>query len=77
MGAQISACDSYGRSAILVASAIGNEEILRILIDHKANISARDHYGNTILHISAANAKLNLIEFYIEELKIPTTVKNK
>ncbi|CAG9316273.1 unnamed protein product [Blepharisma stoltei] len=77
LGAQINAIDSYGRSAILVASAVGNEEILRVLVSRRANISARDHYGNTVLHISAANAKLRFIQIYVEELKIPVSVKNK
>lgn len=76
-GAYTSIMDSYRRTPILVGSAVGNEDIIRLLVSFRANLASRDYYGNTVLHIAAANCHLDLLKYYIEDLKIAHTLKNK
>ncbi|CAG9331736.1 unnamed protein product [Blepharisma stoltei] len=76
-GVQSNVVDSYGRSPILVASAVGNQEIIQLLVAHRSNLAARDYYGNTILHIAAANAHIHLVKYFIEELRVHYSLRNK
>jgi ankyrin repeat protein len=45
--------DREGRTAIFAASVSGlNVECVRLLVEAGANVNARDHNGNTALHVS-------------------------
>ncbi|XP_064415031.1 transient receptor potential cation channel subfamily V member 6 [Latimeria chalumnae] len=41
----------FGEHILSFAACTGNEEIVRLLIEHGANIRAQDYLGNTVLHI--------------------------
>ncbi|XP_032887097.1 transient receptor potential cation channel subfamily V member 6-like [Amblyraja radiata] len=41
----------YGEFVLSFAACIGNEEIVRTLINHNAPLDARDSLGNTVLHL--------------------------
>ncbi|XP_069474600.1 transient receptor potential cation channel subfamily V member 6-like [Ambystoma mexicanum] len=41
----------YGEFPLSFAACIGNEEITRLLIDHKARLDAQDSLGNTVFHV--------------------------
>ncbi|XP_010605995.1 transient receptor potential cation channel subfamily V member 6 isoform X1 [Fukomys damarensis] len=41
----------YGEHPLSFAACVGNEEIVRLLIEHGADIRAQDSLGNTVLHI--------------------------
>ncbi|XP_023568692.1 transient receptor potential cation channel subfamily V member 5 [Octodon degus] len=41
----------YGEHPLSFAACVGSEEIVRLLIEHGANIRAQDSLGNTVLHI--------------------------
>ena len=41
--------DSKGRTAIMVACIYEKEELLRILLDHGADLDAKDNQGKTVL----------------------------
>ncbi|XP_050003939.1 transient receptor potential cation channel subfamily V member 5 isoform X3 [Alexandromys fortis] len=41
----------YGEHPLSFAACVGSEEIVRLLIEHGADIRAQDSLGNTVLHI--------------------------
>ncbi|XP_077896806.1 transient receptor potential cation channel subfamily V member 5 isoform X1 [Ictidomys tridecemlineatus] len=41
----------YGEHPLSFAACVGSEEIVRLLIEHEADIRAQDSLGNTVLHI--------------------------
>ncbi|XP_043824293.1 transient receptor potential cation channel subfamily V member 5 [Dromiciops gliroides] len=41
----------YGEHPLSFAASVGNEEIVRLLIEFGADIRAQDYLGNTVLHI--------------------------
>ncbi|KAM4874513.1 transient receptor potential cation channel subfamily V member 6 isoform 1-T1 [Thomomys bottae] len=41
----------YGEHPLSFAACVGNEEIVRLLIEHGADLRAQDSLGNTVLHI--------------------------
>ncbi|XP_059568021.1 transient receptor potential cation channel subfamily V member 5 isoform X3 [Myotis daubentonii] len=41
----------FGEHPLSFAACVGSEEIVRLLIEHGANIRAQDSLGNTVLHI--------------------------
>ncbi|XP_024428624.1 transient receptor potential cation channel subfamily V member 5 [Desmodus rotundus] len=41
----------FGEHPLSFAACVGSEEIVRLLIEHGANIRAQDALGNTVLHI--------------------------
>ncbi|KAF4953661.1 hypothetical protein FSARC_12346 [Fusarium sarcochroum] len=45
--------DEKGRTALHVASKKGNESVVKLLLDKKANVDLRDRDGNTALHLAA------------------------
>ena len=76
-GASPNCFDSTGITPVLAACAVGNLPILKLLLTYKADISARDFFGNTMLHIAGIHAKLDIIKYCIAELKLPAIVKNR
>ncbi|XP_036719263.1 transient receptor potential cation channel subfamily V member 6-like isoform X3 [Balaenoptera musculus] len=42
---------SFGEHPLSFAACVGSEEIVRLLIEHGADIRAQDSLGNTVLHI--------------------------
>ncbi|OMJ67985.1 hypothetical protein SteCoe_34707 [Stentor coeruleus] len=76
-GISVNTKDSLGRHPVHLAASKGKINILLLLINHNSNISARDAYGNTILHISAMNHHYKFVEFVVEKLKFPVIVMNK
>ncbi|KAM9326868.1 uncharacterized protein PAF06_003108 [Gastrophryne carolinensis] len=43
----------YGEHILSFAACVGNAELVRLLLQHRANAEAKDSHGNTILHILA------------------------
>ncbi|OMJ75471.1 hypothetical protein SteCoe_25394 [Stentor coeruleus] len=75
-GATINAFDCLGQTAILIASLVGNLNLIRLLLSYNANISIRDFSGNTMLHLAALRSHLPVIRLCIEDLKFPVIVQN-
>ena len=76
-GANPNCFDSIGKTPAMAACAVGNLAILKLLLEHKADISIRDFFGNTILHIAGVNAQLNILQYCINDLRVPAIVKNR
>jgi Ankyrin repeats (3 copies) len=76
LGANVNAFNSVGFTAAMAACAVGQLSILKLLVQYKADISSRDFFGNTILHIAGINGELAILKYCINDLKIPVIVKN-
>jgi hypothetical protein len=55
-----------GMTPLLHAARWGNLELARMLVDHGANINARDRNGNTALAIARNNGHIPVQDFLIE-----------
>lgn len=75
-GGNITAFDCLGQTGLLIASQVGNLNMIQLLISYKANIASRDFSGNTMLHLATMNSHLHVIKFCIESLKFPIIVQN-
>lgn len=76
-GANVNNFDSIGITPILSAARVGDLTIIKLLIQNHADISARDFFGNTILHIAGTNSHIPVLKYCINDLKIPAIVKNR
>lgn len=65
-GADISAQDPSGRTALCVAAEAGHEAIVRILLEKGAKISA-DSFGWTALHTAAEAGHEAVVRVFLEE----------
>jgi ankyrin repeat protein len=61
-GADVSAQDEYGLTALHLASLYGHVDIARMLIDHGADVSAQDEDGSTALHLALENGHVDLAQ---------------
>lgn len=76
-GASVNGFDCLGQTSLLVGSLVGNIDMIRLLIEFKANISVRDFSGNTMIHLAALRSNLSILKFCLEELKFPVIVQNR
>jgi hypothetical protein len=76
-GALVNCFDSTGMTPLMAACSVGSLETVKLLLSQKADISSRDFFGNTLLHIAGIHAQVNTLRFCIESLKIPVIVKNR
>ncbi|KAK3592587.1 hypothetical protein CHS0354_001754 [Potamilus streckersoni] len=60
----INDADSSGRTALHVAACRGNENVVRMLIEHGADISARDKNDNTPLHWCGHSECISILSKY-------------
>lgn len=65
--------------SLMVQSSIkrGKKEIFQYLIDNGANIDAKSYIGSTPIMFFAQNNKLNLLKWFIEDLKADIHATNK
>lgn len=64
LGVNPNACDDNGRTALHLASASGYNNIVKILLSHKADCNVVDKLGNTPLHLAVcttSTATINLL----------------
>ena len=55
--------DIYGWTALILATKNGRLEIVKYLIDQKADIEAKDNDGWTALILAANNGHLEIVKF--------------
>lgn len=51
---------------LCIASQVGDHETVRALLEHGANIEARDEHGNTSLHRAAGAGHHEIVRFHLE-----------
>ncbi len=57
--------DRSGKTALYWAAARGNNDLVRLLLEHNFNIDAQDAGGNTPLHVAAANGNLSTVKLLV------------
>jgi hypothetical protein len=58
--------DSDGMTPLLHAAAHNNYELVRILVEHGANINVRNRAGSSALSIAQNNENMQIIDFLLE-----------
>jgi ankyrin repeat protein len=56
----------WDNTALLVACSYGNAEVASRLIEHKANVYARNEHGGSALHYAAIEGQLTVVEALLE-----------
>ncbi len=44
----------------------GRLEVIKLLLDNKADVNAKDSTGKTALHVAAASGNLEIVQFLID-----------
>ena len=76
----LSRFDTDGMTALLYASRFNNFELVQMLLDHGANINARNSDGSTALAIAQMNGNTQISDFLIERgavQNIPAPVQSQ
>ncbi len=67
VGASVDTANGYGRTPLsLVARESGNVELARMLIDRKADVNARDKFGDTPLQLAAWRGFRPVVELLLD-----------
>ena len=66
MGTDLDAVDEDGTTALMVASAKGNVEMVKLLHEAKADLNVDDRYG-TALHRAVINGHTEVLEVTLNE----------
>jgi ankyrin repeat protein len=57
-GADVNALTEMGETAIFIAASKGNVAVVKELLRSSPDLSLRDHYGETVLHVAAYYSSL-------------------
>ncbi|WP_265029750.1 ankyrin repeat domain-containing protein [Wolbachia endosymbiont (group A) of Philonthus cognatus] len=57
------------------AAQSGNEQVVKLLIEKKANVDTRDRVGNRPLHIAAKNGYLGIVKVLLDTNKVNVNAK--
>jgi ankyrin repeat protein len=60
-GADVNAC-RFGTTPLIIASTMGHVQVFKELLEHGADIEAKDRIGRTALHFACANGQLAVVE---------------
>ena len=64
-GANVNAAH-YTTSALQTASSYNHPEVVKLLIDHGADIEHKDYAGNTALNLAAAEGRIETVKLLVE-----------
>lgn len=68
-GVDINICDSrdaHGETALMSAADRGNTSIIELLLEHGADINARNQYGSTALIKAASHGHIDVMKILIQ-----------
>lgn len=65
-GADINSEDRYGETPLSIAVAVGNKEMLSVLLEHNVRIPIRGDKGREILHRAASRGLKELVDVMME-----------
>ena len=63
---EINKTDSYGSTVLHEACQLGQDHIVKYLLERGATIDARDCYGRTPLHFATNNGKLEIVKLLLD-----------
>jgi ankyrin repeat domain-containing protein 17 len=63
---EVNARDNQGATPFFVASESGNPDLVRLLLDHNADVHAHDKRGVTPLHKAAAKGRHEVTRMLLE-----------
>ncbi|XP_020915962.1 poly [ADP-ribose] polymerase tankyrase-1 isoform X2 [Exaiptasia diaphana] len=74
----VDAKDEYGNTPLKLAAEKGNNPILKLLLDHKADVNAKDNQqGDAPLHWAARKDKVEAIDILIKNGQAKVNIQNK
>ena len=59
--------DANGNTSLHLACAEGNKTVVQVLVDHGANITARNSKGETSVHIAAQHKSVEIIKLLLNK----------
>jgi hypothetical protein len=62
----LNATDPYGQTPLIIAAEKGRLDLVKLLLDHKADIDFRDNAGKTALNIAAKRGHTNVIRLLLK-----------
>ncbi|KAL9044129.1 MAG: hypothetical protein Q9214_002710 [Letrouitia sp. 1 TL-2023] len=66
-GASVSATDSrWAKPALTWTAEVGTVDMLRVLLDHGADVNHQDRQGSSALHYAAANARSEIVTLLLD-----------
>ena len=65
-GFDINQTDRYGETPLIIASEIGDLDIVEILVKNGADVNKADYYGTTSLMEASAKGRLDIVQFLVE-----------
>jgi len=66
---------SNGCTPVFIAASRGHTDMVRVLIELKANANTLDKYGWTPLHVSACYGKVSTVKFLVEKCDVRINTK--
>ncbi len=66
-GADVNIQNNYGRTALLIASRCGREDVVRILLENGADVNHKDNFGNTAMMEATDKKTIKVIKEYIKK----------
>jgi len=70
------ACNQARNNALMEAASHGNEQVVQLLLDHHANVNAKNQYGCSPLYFAICNGQTNIIERLLSHEKIDLEIQN-
>jgi ankyrin repeat protein len=68
-GANVNVRDEvkWGWTVLMTAASIGNLEIVKLLVEHGADVNLKNVKGNTALILAAQNDNFNIVKYLVEK----------
>lgn len=68
--------EQKGRTALHVASGLGNCEAIKLLLDYGASLNSRDRKGNTSLHLAVAGNHSDAVALLVSKGAFINAINN-
>jgi hypothetical protein len=69
-------CDVHGNTPLHLAAEGGHESVVQLLLNHRANVNAKNQHGNTPLHVAAERDHEPVVQLLISH-KASVGAKNQ
>jgi len=76
-GADVNATDSYGRTALILASEQGHPEIVAMLLEKGADVNAKGIFGMTALQWASRNGRTEIVKILLRQPGIDVNAEDE